>query len=101
MKDAGILLGRERKTEGFFWVPKKGLRDVFWGMLKNSDFGVDKFWSCDFFGYNIWASVGPPPPVMKFVSGAPGGVVHHLHLNYTQMISKMTAYELTQTLYAL
>ena len=43
MKDAGILLGRERKTEGFFGVPKKGLRDIFGGMLKSSDFWVDKF----------------------------------------------------------
>ena len=29
MKDAGIFLGR-KKTEGFFWVAKKGLRDIFW-----------------------------------------------------------------------
>ena len=31
MKDAGIFLGREKKTDGFFWVAKKGLR-VFWGV---------------------------------------------------------------------
>ena len=30
MKCAGIFLGREKKTEGFFGLPKKGLRD-FWG----------------------------------------------------------------------
>ena len=34
MKDTGIFLGREKKTEGFFWVARKGLRG-FWGVLKN------------------------------------------------------------------
>ena len=29
MKDAGIFLGREKKTEGFFGVAKKELRDFF------------------------------------------------------------------------
>ena len=29
MKDAGIFLGREKKTEGFLWVAKKELRDFF------------------------------------------------------------------------
>ena len=33
MKDARIFLGRERKTEGFFGVAKKGLRD-FLGLQK-------------------------------------------------------------------
>ena len=33
MKDAEIFLGREKKTEGFFWVAKKELED-FLGMLK-------------------------------------------------------------------
>ena len=33
MKDAGIFLGREKKTEEFFWIAKKGLR-TFLGMLK-------------------------------------------------------------------
>ena len=34
MKDAGVFLGREVKTEGFFWVAKKELRDFLGGMLK-------------------------------------------------------------------
>ena len=34
MKDAGIFLGREKKTEGFFGVAKKKNRGIFWGMLK-------------------------------------------------------------------
>ena len=29
MKDAGIFLGCEKKTEVYFWVAKKGLRDIF------------------------------------------------------------------------
>ena len=29
MKDAGNFLGREKKTEGIFWVVVKGLRDFF------------------------------------------------------------------------
>ena len=33
MKDTGIFLGREKKTEAFFWVAKKGLRD-FWAYAK-------------------------------------------------------------------
>ena len=36
-KDAEIFLGCEKKTEGFFWVAKKGLRDFF-GYAKKSDF---------------------------------------------------------------
>ena len=28
MKHARIFLGRQKKTEGFFWVTEKGLRDV-------------------------------------------------------------------------
>ena len=33
MKDAGIFMGREKKTEGFFWAAKKGLWD-FGGYAK-------------------------------------------------------------------
>ena len=40
IKDSGILLGCEKKTEVFFWVAKKELRD-FLGYAKNSN---------DFFG---------------------------------------------------
>ena len=29
MKDAGIFLGRKKKTEGSFWVARKELRDFF------------------------------------------------------------------------
>ena len=32
MKDARIFFGSQKRTEGFFWVVKKGLRD-FLGML--------------------------------------------------------------------
>ena len=41
MKDTGIFLGREKNTERFFWVAKKGLRD-FLGYAKKSS---------EFFGY--------------------------------------------------
>ena len=34
MNDAGIFLGHDKKTEGFFWVAKKGLRDFFGVCLK-------------------------------------------------------------------
>ena len=34
MKDAGM----QKKTEGFFWVAKKGLRDFFGYAKKSSDF---------------------------------------------------------------
>ena len=34
MKDAGIFLGRKKKTEGFFWVAIKGLRDFILGYAK-------------------------------------------------------------------
>ena len=27
MKDSRIILGHEKKTEGIFWVAKRGLRD--------------------------------------------------------------------------
>ena len=39
-----IFLGREKKTEGFSGVAKKGLRD-FWGYVKKSSdfFWVNKF----------------------------------------------------------
>ena len=37
VKDAEIFLGRE-KTDGFFWVAKKGLRDIFGYAKKSSDF---------------------------------------------------------------
>ena len=62
------------KTPGFFWVAKKGLRDFFAYAKKVAISWVDKFLSCDFFGYKILTSVGlpPPPPSLKFVSGAPG-----------------------------
>ena len=32
-KDAGIFLGRDKKTERFFWVAKKD-QGIFLGMLK-------------------------------------------------------------------
>ena len=38
MKDARIFLGRNKKTEGFFGVVKKGLRDFFGYAKKSSDF---------------------------------------------------------------
>ena len=38
MKDAGVFWGREIKTEGFFVVAKKGLRDFFGYAKKGSDF---------------------------------------------------------------
>ena len=38
LKDAGIFWGREIKTEGFFVVAKKGLRDFFGYAKKGSDF---------------------------------------------------------------
>ena len=38
MKDAGIFLGHEKKTEGFFLVAKKGLRDFLGYAKKSSDF---------------------------------------------------------------
>ena len=31
-------MGREKKTEGFFWVAKKGLRNFFGYAKKSSDF---------------------------------------------------------------
>ena len=36
MKDAGIFFGSHRKTEEFFWVVKKGLRDFLGGYAKKS-----------------------------------------------------------------
>ena len=41
--DARIFLGHKKKTEGFFWVAKKGLRDFFGYAKKVATFGVDKF----------------------------------------------------------
>ena len=38
MIDTGIFLGCKKKTEGFFWVAKKGLRDFLGMLLKSSDF---------------------------------------------------------------
>ena len=39
MKDAGIFFGsRKKKTEAFFWVAKKGLRDFFGYANDSSDF---------------------------------------------------------------
>ena len=38
MKDAGIILGRKKKSEEFFWVAKKGLRDFLGYAKKGSDF---------------------------------------------------------------
>ena len=35
MKDAGIFLGRKKKTEGYFWVAKK---EFFGYVKKGSDF---------------------------------------------------------------
>ena len=43
MKDAGIFMGREKKTEGFFGIAKKGLREFFGYAKKSSAFWVDKF----------------------------------------------------------
>ena len=46
MKDAGIFLGHEKKTQGFFWVVKKGLtKENLFGYAKKSSnfFWVDKF----------------------------------------------------------
>ena len=43
MKDAGIFLGCEKKTEGCFWVAKKGLRDFFAYAKKVVIFWVGKF----------------------------------------------------------
>ena len=38
MKDAGILMGREKNPEGLFSVAKKGLRDFLGYAKKSSDF---------------------------------------------------------------
>ena len=38
MKDAGIFLGGEKKTEGFWGLQKKGLRDLFGYAIKRSNF---------------------------------------------------------------
>ena len=39
MKDAGIFFGlQKKKTERFFWVAKKGLRDFLGYAKKSSDF---------------------------------------------------------------
>ena len=50
----------------------------FLGVLKKYEFfGVDKFWSWDFFEYKIWTSVDPspqpPPPPRRetYLSGNP------------------------------
>ena len=44
MKDVGIFLGCEEKSEGFLGAAKKGLRDFFGYAKKSSDlFWVDKF----------------------------------------------------------
>ena len=45
MKEAGIFIGPE-KTEGIFWVAKKGLRGFFgYAKKKQWFFWVDKFWN--------------------------------------------------------
>ena len=44
------FFGCKNRTKGFFSYAKK----KWWF------FWVDKFRSCDFFGYKIWTSVGPP-----------------------------------------
>ena len=74
MKDASwVFFGVTKKNRGMFLGCEKRPRDLFGYAKKSSE-----FWSCDFFGYKIWTTVGPPPPPhplppsLKFVSGAPG-----------------------------
>ena len=58
------FFGLRKKTEGFFGVAKKGIRDFFgW---TNSEVVI-------FLGikYEL-LSDPPPPPIIKYVSGAPG-----------------------------
>ena len=71
MKDAVILLGHE-KILRLLWVVKKGLRDFF-GYAKDSSefFGLDKFWSCDFFGIKYEPLLDPPPPIIKICEWGP------------------------------
>ena len=76
------FLGLKFWPKVIYWVTKKKQRE-FLGMLKKVVFfWVDKFWSCDFFGYKTWTSAPPPPPPpppsplsLKFVSGTPGQAV--------------------------
>ena len=56
MKDAGIFLGRKKNQRNFCVLRKKDKGILLCILKKVVIFWVDKFWSCDLFGYKIWTS---------------------------------------------
>ena len=77
-KTAEIFLGREKKTEGSFWVAKKGQRDIFGYAKKSSGFlGQTNSEVVIFWGIKYEPLLDPPPPpVIKIGKLGPWGWYH-------------------------
>ena len=73
MKGAEIFLGCEKKTEGSFWVAKKGRRDIFGYAKKSSGFlGQTNSEVVIFWGIK-YEPLLDPPPVIKIGKLGPWG----------------------------